>query len=130
MKDYQTEQRKALLTLFQSYPEKQMSMDDILKRLPEGCQISRSAIYRNLDRMAKEGLLEKLALSDSRNSQYRYAGREKDCRRVHLRCEKCGQVFHMEKETDEERLDSLLKQSGFQIDGSATVIFGVCKRCK
>ncbi len=130
MKQYKTQQREALLSFFMNNPERKLSPDDILCELPAELKISRSAVYRNLDRMASDGLLERSAAAEGRKTLYQYAGRERDCGRVHLRCERCGSVFHMEREADEQKLDVLLKQNGLQLDGRATVILGVCRGCR
>lgn len=128
--EYNTQQRKQLLELFQKHIGQQLSPEDILRGLPPDSRISRSAVYRNLARMTADGLLEKTAPAQGRTALYTYTGREKSCPRVHLRCEQCGKVFHMDSEADEQRLGELLTQSGLQLDGSATVIRGVCSECK
>lgn len=128
MREYLTKQRKALLSLFEENPEKRFSTDDIMKMLPNG--ISRSAVYRNLDRMSKDGFIEKTLSDDENRSIYRFVGREKDCERLHLRCEKCGKTFHFENENDENKLNDILNENGLILDRKSTLIVGVCEKCK
>lgn len=129
MKEYQTNQRQVLLEVFSENRERKLTVEDIIDLLPEQKQISRSAIYRNVDKMVQDGLLDKTLIPGGRKTAYQFACCEKDCKRIHLRCEKCGKLTHLESENDESRLSELLAENGFKTDEHA-VILGVCKDCK
>ena len=129
MKEYKTDQRRILLTFFSENSGESFSVDQILSILSADAQISRSAIYRNVDKMVQEGLLRKMLSSDGRKALYQYSACETHCDRIHLQCGKCGKVFHMENASDEERLKSVLGQSGFRLDERAAVLPGTCKNC-
>ncbi|MEA4934533.1 MAG: transcriptional repressor [Lawsonibacter sp.] len=128
MKEYNTEQRVVLMTFFQENRGEQFSIDEIVARLPRQARISRSAVYRNVDRMVQEGLLRKARLEESRKALYQWMDC-RHCERIHLRCEKCGRIFHMKSETDEETLKSVLQNSGFQLDKQASTLPVICKNC-
>ncbi|WP_040658526.1 Fur family transcriptional regulator [Oscillibacter ruminantium] len=130
MKEYQTEQRKTLLRFFQENQEHKFSIDDIIRGLPPEAPISRSAIYRNLNKMVRDDLLKKTIESTGRKSLYQYAPFKTCCDRLHLRCEKCGKIMHLENESAESDLTALLAKNGFVLDEHATVLVGVCKECK
>ena len=59
MKAYQTAQRGALLAFFQANRSRRFTIDDLMRELTGEAVISRSAIYRNLDKMTQDGLLTK-----------------------------------------------------------------------
>lgn len=130
MKEYQTLQRRALLAFFQAHRTCCYSIDELMEQLSGEACISRSAVYRNLDKMTREGLLTKALEPSGRKALYRYAPCEAACDRVHLRCEKCGRVMHLQSPTDESDLSALLEKSGFELDEHATVLLGLCKGCK
>ena len=130
MKDYMTEQRKLLMRLFEDNIGRKMSIDDIQHELEGKAQISRSAIYRNIDKMAREGLLEKTVSPEGRKTFYRFNADDKCCERLHLRCEKCGKLMHLQSEKEETSITALLEKNGFELDEHATVLFGVCTDCK
>lgn len=130
MKEYQTGQRKALLKFFQQNQGRKFSIDDMIQELPPEPPISRSAIYRNLDKMVHDSLLEKSLESTGRKTLYQYTPCEACCDRVHLRCEKCGKIMHLENKSAESDLAALLEKNGFALDEHATVLIGVCKDCK
>lgn len=129
MKEYKTDQRRILLSFFSENGGESFSVDQILAILSADAQISRSSIYRNVDKMAQEGLLRKTLSADGRKALYQYSACETHCDRIHLQCEKCGKVFHMENASDEERLKSVLGRSGFRLDERAAVLPGTCKAC-
>lgn len=129
MKEYQTSQRMAIMSFFEKNPQMRVSSDDVLALLSSEVELSRSAVYRNLNKMVDEKLLEKSVQPNGRKTLYQYAGIEHGCSRVHLRCERCGKTFHMEREDDDKKLDSLLRANGLSLDNSSTVLLGTCKDC-
>ena len=130
MKAYQTEQRKLLLDFFAAHSGEAFSVDGILAALPASAQVSRSAVYRNMDRMVHDGLLRKTLSADGRRTLYQYADCGEHCARIHLQCEKCGRVFHMEDAEEEARLRDSLGRSGFKLDEHASVLSGTCRDCE
>ena len=129
MKDYVTNQRQILIGVFQHNHARKLSVDDILALLPKD-SISRSAIYRNVDKMVADEVLSVSTLPGSRKAVYQLIKCDTHCSRVHLHCDKCGDILHLEAESDEARLSRLLEHSGFTLDEHTTVINGVCKNCK
>ena len=129
MKTYQTGQRKQLLEFFASHVGEAFSVDGILAALPAEAQVSRSAVYRNVDRMVHEGVLRKTLSADGSKALYQAADCGADCERIHLQCEKCGRVFHMEDKQEEARLRDALGRSGFKLDEHASLLSGTCRDC-
>lgn len=129
MREYKTEQRKALLAFFTKNSGEAFSVEQILSALDPSAQISRSSIYRNLDKMVQEGLLRKTLSADGRKALYCHADCRQHCDRIHLQCGKCGRVFHMEDPSDEKRLKSVLGKSGFRLDEHTAVLPGTCRDC-
>lgn len=130
MREYQTEQRKRLLAFFEENSTQQFTIDEVEERLSADTTISRSAIYRNVSRMVGGGLLKKALTKDGRKTLYQFADCVGCCERIHLQCERCGKVSHMEKEADEAALRGVLLGNGFQLDEHATMLVGVCKACR
>lgn len=129
MKEYETGQRKALLLFFKRNSGRLVSIDEIVDALSRNAHISRSAVYRNVDRLAQEGLLSKTLAPGSRSALFRYIDCG-SCERIHLQCERCGRVFHMDDPEDEDRLREALERGGFELDGQSTVLPGTCRECR
>lgn len=85
--------------------------------------ISLGTVYRNLNLLVREGMLQKISFP---NVSDHFDGRlEKHC---HILCEQCGQVYDM----DSPGLDmaALQKESRpFQITGCHIYFTGVCEAC-
>lgn len=128
MKEYKTEQRKILLQFFAGNASESYSAEQVMAQLPSQ-QISRSAVYRNLDKMVQEGLLRKHMDPDGHKALFQYVDCSRHCERIHLQCEKCGRIFHMENAADEAKLKSVLDKSGFRLDEQATMLPGTCRDC-
>ena len=129
MKTYKTGQRRLLLDFFAAHPGEVFSVDGILAALPAEAQVSRSAVYRNVDRMAREGLLRRTLSADGAKALYQAVDCGESCERLHLQCEKCGRVFHMEDAQEEARLRDALDRSGFRLDEHASLLSGTCRDC-
>ncbi len=129
MKTYKTGQRKLLLDFFTAHGGEAFSVDGILAALPAEARVSRSAVYRNVDRMAREGLLRKTLAADGSRTLYQAVDCGEKCERIHLQCEKCGRVFHMEDAEAEARLRDALGRSGFKLDEHASLLSGTCRAC-
>lgn len=130
MKEYKTDQRKALYGIFSDNKGRKFSIDELIAELSPDCRISRSAVYRNVSRMVSDGMLRKTAAPEGRGTFYQYCPCESCCERIHLRCEKCGKIMHLESESAESALAALLEKNGFKLDGQATELVGICKDCK
>ena len=127
MKEYITEQRRQLLNYFENHCDEQLTINDMTRDLRE-CGISRSAVYRNVDRMVNEGILRR-ASEDGRRSAYQYVGTKRCCNHIHIQCTKCGRISHIEDERAERALKLALQRSKFKIDEQKTVLYGICSKC-
>lgn len=128
MKKYSTEQRKYLLSFFRQHPDRQFSVEEIAKMLRKTHSISVSAIYRNIKAMVEDGSLQRYAASGSRKSLYQYIGENGCSEHIHLKCEKCGLLFHMDDHATEAVLASAMN-SNFNIDKRKTILYGLCEKC-
>ncbi|MBQ9940036.1 MAG: transcriptional repressor [Clostridia bacterium] len=128
MSEYVTEQRKELLSVLKNNPDKKYSAKELFSVFKEK-KISISAIYRNLSRLERDGLVVKSVDAGSRECYYRYVLSEhcKNC--LHLSCTRCGKTFHMKTETVENVVRNVSENGGFEINKSKTVLYGICGTC-
>lgn len=130
MKPYQTEQRRRLLEFFESNRDKQYSIDEISLALSENSVISKSAVYRNVDKMVKEGLIQRLAGAGSRKFLYQYTAGAACAGYFHMQCVKCGCISHLDEATAEIMKAAISQSHEFILDGRKTILYGVCRKCK
>ncbi len=126
MKEYLTAVRRSLLDYFEHHCDEQLTIEDMLHDLADS-GISRSALYRNVDRMVRDGLLRR-STDGSRRSAYQYVGGEHCCDHIHIQCTRCGRISHIEDD-GERALKAALANSDFHIDEQRTVLYGICRKC-
>ena len=125
---YMTFQRKALIKALEQHHDELLSADEIISFIGES--MSRSAVYRNLSFLEKQGLIKKTAVNDSNRVLYRYTGSE-ECRNLlHLECSKCGRTCHLKANATSTLIKDVLQDAEFEIDSSSTVLYGVCSECR
>lgn len=122
-----TAQRRQLIEYFERHCDQQLTIEDMTRDLAAS-GISRSAVYRNVDRMVGDGLLRRTQDS-SRRSAYQYVGDTRCCDHIHIQCTKCGRISHIDDDNAERALKSALMSSNFKIDEQKTVLYGVCRKC-
>ncbi len=129
MRKYMTEQRDLLLTFLREHLHEQLSIEEIASHISVENGISRSAIYRNIERLVEEGAVRRLATGKGRSFLYQYTGNEECSRHLHLQCVECGQVLHMKNEATRFVLDMVQKDSGFRINEKNSTLVGLCHAC-
>lgn len=127
MAKYNTKQRDILIEYFKSKPDIVLSAKEIAADL--GAQISKSAVYRNLPLLVKEGTLQQCLVENSNANYYRYISNDTCKEHLHFACKKCGKTLHIPENTT-RKIITLLNDSGdFETDITDTVIYGLCKNC-
>ncbi|MGI6664734.1 MAG: Fur family transcriptional regulator [Christensenellaceae bacterium] len=129
MKEYMTTQRKRLFSFLRENPDRQYTVEALAVALCEEKAISISAIYRNINRMVEAGEAKRFAVDGSRTFLYQYVGDAECSTHLHLKCEKCGKLFHMDDPSMEALLRSAMQQNAFHIDKQKTILYGACQDC-
>ena len=120
-----TRQRQQLLEYLSKHTDEQMTARQIADALTAE-SISISAVYRNLSALEEEGILKRSIRENTREVYYQYIAAEGCKDSLHLSCRVCGKSIHLgEKETEQ-----LLESTGFQIDKTETILYGVCADCR
>lgn len=98
----------------------------VFEKLQEkGSHISKSTVYRNLSEAAEDGIILKLAITDS---DVRYDGNIKP--HYHIRCLNCNGVYDS-MIPYQDYIDELSrKEDGDSINGHMIEFRGICRDCK
>lgn len=118
-----TKQRRVILEelkMTNSHPTAQELHEIVKKRLPN---ISLSTVYRNLEQLFKEKLINKIETSGSEN---RYDGDISD--HLHIRCYSCGDIGDL-KVTSDQVITPIKILSDWKVIGSHTEYMGICPKC-
>jgi Fur family ferric uptake transcriptional regulator len=119
-----TESRRAILSALEctrSHPTADEVYEMVRERIP---RISLGTVYRNLDLLAREGMVTVLSEAGEQR-RYDVAG----VRHHHVRCEVCGRLDDVILD-DPDAVERVLKDAGgYEIHGYSLCFVGTCSRC-
>ena len=127
-KSYKTRQREILLEFFKANSDKCFHAKDIIKN--SSIALGEATIYRTLAKFVEEGILKKFISPDGEGSYYQYNECSDECfSHFHLKCVKCGTLFHMDCSFLKDMTNHIKSDHGFSVDNSRTTLYGICKNC-
>ena len=86
-------------------------------------------VYRTLDLLKRNGLIDELDLLHLRGDQHFYESHgPRD--HIHVACLKCGKVREFESELYEKLKKQIEKDGGIHITVTRTEVGGYCDKCK
>lgn len=119
-----TESRKAILSVLRA-TRGHPTADEIHRLVREELpRISLGTVYRNLDRLEKEGLIRTLVAA---GQQRRYDGVLRE--HHHIRCERCGRVDDIELKDAAEVEELVVDGRGYELRGYTLCFVGLCSEC-
>ena len=133
MTGYQTQQRNLLISFFESHPGEAFTIDEIMQCLQneqEADVPSRSTVYRTVAELEKEGSLKRSYLSKRRRSAYQYHDAHACASHLHIRCEKCNALMHLDTKVSNTITRLLQNDANISLDVGNTVLLGCCKKCR
>jgi len=124
-----TRQRKILLSVMDS-AESHLDAGAILERAQKlDPRVHRVTVYRTLDLLKRNGLIDELDLLHLRGDQHFYESHgPRD--HIHVACLKCGKVREFESELYEKLKKQIEKDCGMDITMARTEVGGYCEKCR
>ena len=95
--------------------------EEIVKEYPN---IGRGTVYRNLDRLSKEGKIRRLEIPGGAD-RFDHLCHE----HYHARCVKCGRIFDVDMEYMTDLEKNIRNNNGFEFTGHDIIFKGVCPKC-
>lgn len=93
-----------------------------------GKKVGRTTLYRQLDKLGKQGQLR--ATTGPGGTRYQYVEDPVACAaHMHCRCCRCGQIFHLDCSMLHQLSSHLLSDHAFVLDPIETVLQGTCEAC-
>ena len=130
---YKTKQKELLMECFKSHPGVHLTAAEVVSYLKErDCSIGQSTVYRQLELMVSDGIINKYVLDSTSPACFEYVGAEShhhDCECFHLKCQDCGKLIHLHCHEIEELESHLMGEHQFSLDPRRTVFYGRCKEC-
>lgn len=129
---YKTKQREILIEYFEDRPGKHITAGDVSEYCKEqGALVGQSTIYRQLESLVDEGIINKYTIDVNSPACFEYAGKHMEGQQTcfHCKCEKCGKLIHLHCDELEEIQSHLYREHRFRLDPRRTVFYGLCEAC-
>ena len=131
---YRTKQRDILLEYLASVPGDHTTAADVCAYFrQQGMPIGQSTVYRQLENLVAEGLLNKYIIDANSPACFEYVGeaaREGADSCFHCKCERCGALIHLHCDELASIRSHLFDAHGFRLDPLRTVLYGLCEDCR
>lgn len=128
---YNTRTRQLILDYLTANRRHAVSAADIVAHLEaEGERTNPTTVYRYLDKLAGEHRVMKYVAGKGERAVYQYADEAHHCHEhIHLKCVRCGEIFHMDCHFMDEVRQHLQAEHGFTLQCEGSILYGVCRRC-
>lgn len=122
---YNTKQKAIILNIIKK-EKKEFTIKDIYNQLDN--TIGLTTIYRLVDKLVDDGRLSKNIGKDN-TTYYQYLEECSENNHFYLKCEKCGNMIHVDCDCIGELSDHLFKKHNFRPSKEHIIINGICEKC-
>ena len=129
---YHTRQQEEILKYLRSTEGTHHTALQIKEHFAQNqCAIGTATIYRQLEKLVSEGTVRKYALETGDSACYEFVENPQTCEKhFHCKCERCGNLIHLDCEELRQIRAHLLTAHGFQWNAGKTVFYGLCEQCR
>ncbi len=129
-REYNTRQKRELLSFLQTHGAESYSVDDLMiEMLKTGEKIGRSTVYRNLEQLSEQGKVRKYQNARGMIC-YQYVENSEDCHsHFHMMCKTCGKLFHVNCNLMQQLSGHIYSHHHFRLDSCETILVGMCADC-
>lgn len=130
-KTYRTRCRDSIMSYLKNNQESSFSAYDVHAYLQsEDIQVNLTTIYRNLDKLMENGILMRHKTAGDECCKYQYVKPHGNCQdHIHMKCRKCGKIFHLECSFMKEISMHLQKEHKFTLECNGSILVGLCELC-
>ena len=128
---YNTAGRRLLTAFMEAHSDRPYTVDEIYTALTaDGNEVGKSSLYRLAETLCAEGVLRKFRENEQSAATFQYVGNDAECEHhLHLKCQVCGKLVHLECAMSRELISHILGEHGFRIDSKKSVLLGKCDAC-
>ncbi|MCR5102279.1 MAG: transcriptional repressor [Butyrivibrio sp.] len=131
--NYKTKQRDVLLKYLETVPGIHITANDVYEYFKaNGTPIGQATIYRQLEKLVDEGIINKYIFEAGTPACFEYIGTDEHneseiC--FHCKCEQCGKLIHLHCDELNEISAHLYNEHHFKLNPMRTVFYGLCEDC-
>lgn len=124
-----TKQRRVLLRVMET-AQRHLDAGEIFDRAQKiDSNITRVTVYRTIDLLKRQGLIDELDLLHLRGDRHFYESHgPRD--HIHVACLRCGKVREVESELYEQLKKQITNDTGIEISVARTEVGGICADCR
>lgn len=128
---YITKQSARIMKCLKDNHEKHLTAEDVYLILKQNnVAVGKTTVYRHLEKLYSDGVIRKFLSGDGDSACFQYSENSDECHyHYHLKCTSCNTLFHTECDYLNELSKHILSEHNFIVDGSKTVIYGICDEC-
>mgnify|MGYP004527304383 CR=1 FL=1 len=123
-KKYKTKQRDEILRFFEENQGECFSAREVAKKVEAG----EATVFRTIAFLCENGYLRRFK-GDSSSAFYQYNLCPMHGAHIHLMCEKCGSIIHMDCSFVDDLRRHFKDEHSFELDCAKTIIYGTCADC-
>lgn len=130
-KGYSTRKREKILQYLTDNRDMAVTIQDIQSYLETAeLDVNISTIYRYLDKLEDQGLVLKTSNGNRGQAVFQYIGGRNECHRhLHMKCQVCGMIFHLDCSFMKDITSHIMEEHGFYINCKDSYLAGTCSRC-
>ncbi|MGN0374442.1 MAG: Fur family transcriptional regulator [Butyrivibrio sp.] len=129
---YTTVSHTVIMKYLMENRDKLVTVNDIdayLKK--EGIDVNITTVYRFLNKLSDGKEVIKYMAGKGEMSSFQYVGDSRRCmEHLHLHCNKCGKIIHLECGFMNEISSHIMEHHGFALQCEASVLYGLCSECR
>ncbi len=122
---YETKQKDIIINCIKNHEE--FTINEIYEELKG--KVGLTTIYRKVDSLVEDNKVKKYIGKDN-ITYYQYLCECDKDNHFYLKCDKCGNLEHVDCDCINELSEHINKNHEFEINKQNIVINGVCKNCK
>lgn len=122
-----TPQRKEIWNEILSSEEHRDAEEIYFSLIKRGIKVSRATVYRTMDVLVKNHMIEKLDIGDGK-ARFEYNDKYKH--HDHLICTSCGKIVEFHSKEIEMLQRKVANEHNFELLNHSHHLFGYCKDCR
>ena len=128
---YKTKQREHILNYLKTNEKNHVTAEEIIEYFKSiENPIGKSTVYRYLDNLVAENIIRKYIIQERGSACFQYIKNQESCNNhYHMKCIKCGALFHLECNEITDLQNHILQNHNFKLDICKTVLYGTCNNC-
>ena len=123
--NYNTKQKEIILDIIKKQ-KKEFTIKDIYEEVKDVCGLT--TIYRLVDKLTTNGILNK-SIDNDNITRYSYLEECHHENHFYLKCNKCGNMFHIDCDCINELVNHIYDEHHFEMSKEHIIINGICSNC-